>query len=71
MIHLTFTGVSAGTLLCGQPREGKEVNHAVYAPLEKEEFRKNCCPKCLSIYAFHAYDEGDEMPDYIKEIRNE
>lgn len=69
MIHLTFTGISAGVLLCGETRENKEVNHAVYAPLNNSEFRKKCCPKCLNVWAKYAYDEDEEFPEWIKEER--
>lgn len=48
MIHLTFTGISAGVLLCGETRENKEVNHAVYAPLNNSEFRKSVVRSVLT-----------------------
>lgn len=71
MVHLTFTGFDAGKLLCNIPRNEHEQTlvHAVYAPLDKPEFRANCCQECLKVWAQYAYDEGEDMPDYIKELR--
>jgi hypothetical protein len=41
----------------------------MYAPLHKPEFRAVCCQKCLKVWATEAYDNGDEMPNYIEKIR--
>lgn len=67
MIHLSETGLNAGRRLCLATDD--ESVHAMYAPLQKPEFRATVCPVCLKVWAMEAYDEGDEMPEYIKEIR--
>lgn len=41
----------------------------MYAPLNNVDFRETVCAKCLSIWATEAYDDGDEMPEYIAEAR--
>jgi hypothetical protein len=71
MIHLTYTGVYAGTLLCGKARKLDDAHaHAVYAPLHKDEYRATVCPVCLKYYALDAYDDtDDDMPDWVKTIR--
>jgi hypothetical protein len=33
------------------------------------EFRATVCEACLTIWAVEAYDEGDEMPEHIAEVR--
>ena len=70
MIHLTHTGPAAGQLICGNERqpEGDYV-HAAWAPLKNAVFREKCCPDCLKTWALYAYDEGDEMPDWVKTER--
>jgi len=51
MIHLTLTGIYAGVRLCNTSREDGEQNaHAIYAPIEKPEFRALCCPACLTVW---------------------
>lgn len=71
MIHLTEQGYNAGLRLCLSDRNDGERNvHAAYAPLGNTEFRKECCPACLKVWADEAYDDDDEMPDYIKQLRN-
>lgn len=67
MKHLSETGFYAGRRLCGAT-DGESV-HAMYAPFNRPGFRANCCPECLKIWAVEAYDAGEEMPDYIKDIR--
>ena len=73
MIHLTYTGVYAGTLLCGKARKIDNAHaHAVYAPLEKADYRATVCPECLKYYALDAYDDtDDDMPEWVKAIREE
>lgn len=66
-VHLSETGFNAGRRLC-ESMEGRSV-HAMYAPLANPVFRAKCCPACLKVWANQAYDEGDEMPDYIRELR--
>lgn len=70
-VHLTYTGFDAGKLLCDGPRlpEG-EYAHATYAPLHLEEYRAKCCPQCLKVFADYAYNDGDEMPAWVAELRN-
>ena len=72
MIHLTYTGFYAGKLLCGMVRKPDDTHaHAVYAPLQKDEYRATVCPECLKYYALDAYDDSDAdvMPDWVKAIR--
>jgi len=69
VIHLSETGYHTGRRLC-LARDGQSV-HAVYAPLHKEEYRQKVCPACLKIYALEAYEDGDEMPDWVQKIRSE
>lgn len=70
MIHLTETGVNAGRRLCPTDRsDGAQSVHAMYAPLENPEFRETVCPECLKVWAMEAYEEGDELPDYILAVR--
>ena len=70
MMHLSFTGVDAGVRLCGEPRTPDTQSvHAVYAPLHKPEFRQTCCPKCLGVWAVEAYEDEDEMPTWVWEMR--
>lgn len=70
MIHLTETGSNAGRRLCLTDRnDGQRNVHAAYAPLHLPDFRRDTCQECLAIWATEAYDEADEMPDYIQEIR--
>ena len=73
MIHLTYTGVHAGKLLCGKPRDIRDAHaHAVYAPLGKDGYRAGVCPDCLKYYALDAYDDtDDDMPDWVKKTRGE
>lgn len=72
MLHLTETGYYAGRRLCAARdyKDGDRNVHAAYAPLHLESFRADCCPHCLRIWAFEAYDEDDDMPDYIRAIRD-
>jgi hypothetical protein len=70
MIHLTETGLHAGRRLCLTERsDGQRNVHAAHAPLHLSDFRRDCCQQCLEIWANEAYDDGDEMPDYIQKIR--
>lgn len=70
MIHLTETGVNAGRRLCLTNRnDGQRNVHAAHAPLHLSDFRKDCCQECMKIWADEAYDEGDEMPEYIQALR--
>lgn len=75
MIHLTETGYNAGRLFCLKPRDSIASDdilvHGVYAPLNKPEYRSACCTDCLKVWALNAYDDDDDMPDWIREIRRE
>ncbi len=69
-IHLTEQGYHAGRRLCSAPRTDGERNvHAAHAPLDNVMFRSDVCTACLLAYAREAYEEGDDMPDYIKRLR--
>ncbi len=75
MIHLTLTGYHAGVPYCNtdraQAREaGDTMVHGIYAPLHKPEYRARCCPACLQVWADEAYDDTDEMPDWVRELRD-
>lgn len=67
VIHLSDTGSRSGIRLCAST-DNKSV-HAVYAPLDKPEFRSVCCPTCMRVWANDAYEDGDEMPHWIVQIR--
>lgn len=70
MIHLTQTGYYAGHRLCQTARDDGEDNaHAMHAPLDDAGFRAKCCPVCLKTWAVEAYDDGDEMPDWVRVMR--
>ena len=70
--HLSFTGYHAGARLCGIPRDAEtESVHAVYAPLHLDAYREKCCGRCLDEYAMSAYEQGDEMPDWVTSRRKE
>lgn len=70
VVHLSETGLHAGRRFCGAARDdGNRSVHGIYAPLHAPEFRKEVCDACLTIWANEAYDDGDEMPDYVVEAR--
>ena len=71
MIHLTETGFHAGRRLCLTARDDGARNvHAAYAPLHLAEFRSQCCPDCLRVWALEAYDDDDtDMPDWVRAMR--
>jgi hypothetical protein len=70
MIHLSETGYHAGRLFCLDNKvEGDTSTHGMYAPLHLSSFRSQCCNKCLKVWADEAYDEGDEMPEWVTVIR--
>lgn len=68
MIHLTETGFHAGRRFCTSCDEGRNV-HGAYAPLDNPEFRAQVCPDCLKVWATEAYEGGDDMPDWVREMR--
>lgn len=70
MIHLTETGYNAGRLFCSNrmTEEDSKV-HGSYAPLHLSAFRSKCCADCLKVWATEAYDDGDEMPEWVQETR--
>lgn len=75
MIHLTETGVNAGRLLCLSDRAEKQAqqdifNHFAYAPMHDPNYRMMVCPECLKAYADFAFEDGDDMPDWVFQIRN-
>lgn len=71
VVHLTETGANAGRRLCTADRsDGARNVHAVYAPLQNPTFRDQVCTACLQVWADKAYEDGDAMPDYIAELRN-
>jgi len=61
MIHLTFTGYYAGQRFCDASRADGEPNaHAVYAPLDKPNYRAQCCVECLKIWDESLNDDANE-----------
>ena len=71
-IHLTETGSNAGRRLCLTDRADGSANvHAAYAPINKPEYRVNCCPECLKVWALNAYERGDDMPTGVKQLHDE
>jgi hypothetical protein len=71
MVHLSETGVHAGRRFCGNTDLTQSSSHAMYAPLANESFRSTLCAVCLEVWATEAYEDGDAMPDYIKQIRSQ
>lgn len=72
MVHMTESGVNAGRRLCGASRDDGQRNvHAVLTPLHNATVREQICPACLKVWALEAYEEGDDMPDYIVDIRKD
>lgn len=70
MIHLTHTGYNAGQTFCLVPRETDgQYAHGSHAPLHRAEYRAQCCADCLTVWANYAYDEDDEMPDWVQAAR--
>jgi len=70
MVHLTEMGFNAGRRLCLTSRNDGDQNvHASYAPIKNPKFRATCCAACLKTWADEAYDDCDEMPDYIVALR--
>lgn len=70
-IHLSETGANAGRRLCGAPRvDDNRSVHAMYAPLQNPTFLASVCRECLKIWAVEAYDEGDEIPQYLLPFRD-
>ena len=50
-IHLTMTGVFAGTPICGNARQPNDEGvHMIYAPLDNAKWRAKVCPDCLKAY---------------------
>ena len=71
MIHLTETGYNAGRLFClSQMHHDDTKAHGAYAPLHLSDFRAKCCTECLKVWANEAYEDGDDMPQWVIETRN-
>ena len=66
-IHLTHTGPAAGATLCGAPRDGSVAHHAVYAPVERDEYRAQCWVACLKEYA-QAWAGEKTKPDWVNSV---
>lgn len=72
MIHLTETGYNAGRRLCCTAHDDGARNvHAMHAPLDNDQFRAQCCLNCLLVWAMEAYDASDDMPAYIRKLRQQ
>lgn len=70
LVHLSEIGRHAGRRLCLAPDDtaGRSV-HAMYAPLHNPTFLSSVCETCLQVWALEAYDDDDEIPDYLIEVR--
>jgi hypothetical protein len=70
LVHLSETGLHAGRRLCLAPQEPSTRSvHAMYAPLNNPTFLATVCKKCLQVWALEAYEDGEEIPDYLVEAR--
>ncbi len=70
-VHLSETGANAGRRLCGAPRaDDNRSVHAVYAPHHNPSFLASVCRECLKFWAAEAYEEGDEIPQYLVPFRD-
>lgn len=69
-VHLSETGLHAGRRLCLAPRDQSSRSvHAMYAPLSNPSFLASVCLKCLHVWVLEAYEDGEEIPDYLVEAR--
>ena len=66
-IHLTHTGPAAGTTLCGARRDGGTAHHAVYAPVQRDDYRALCCAACLKEFA-RAWAGARTKPDWVTSL---
>jgi hypothetical protein len=70
LVHLSETGLHAGRRLCLAPKDHSSRSvHAIYAPLSNPTFLATVCEKCLHVWALEAYDDGENIPDYLVEPR--
>ena len=69
LVHLSETGLHAGRRLCLAPKDQSRSVHAMYAPLHNPTFLASVCKKCLQVWALEAYEDGEEIPDYLVEAR--
>lgn len=70
LVHLSETGLHAGRRLCLAPKDQSSRSvHAIYAPLHNPTFLANVCEKCLHVWVLEAYEDGEDVPDYLVEAR--
>jgi hypothetical protein len=70
LVHLSETGLHAGRRLCLAPKDQSSRSvHAMYAPLHNPTFLASVCEKCLHTWVLEAYEDGDDVPDYLVEAR--
>lgn len=71
LVHLSETGLHAGRRLCLAPKDQSNSRsvHAMYAPLHNPTFLTSVCEKCLQVWALEAYEDGEDIPDYLVEAR--
>lgn len=69
VVHLSETGLNAGRRFCFSTADTSV--HGMYAPLENPVFRAKCCLKCLVVWAIEGYEDDDEMPQWVKLMREE
>jgi hypothetical protein len=70
LVHLSETGLHAGRRLCLAPKDHSSRSvHAMYAPLHNPSFLASVCEKCLHVWALEAYEDGEDIPDYLVEPR--
>jgi hypothetical protein len=73
-IHLTLTGIHAGRTLCGAQRNSVaehsgdvQYAHAIYAPVERAEYRALCCVGCMKEFAL-SWEADEEKPHWVSVI---
>jgi hypothetical protein len=70
LVHLSETGLHSGLRLCLAPKDQSSRSvHAMYAPLHNPTFLATVCEKCLHVWALEAYEDGEDIPDYLVEAR--
>lgn len=69
LVHLSETGLHAARRLCLAPKDLSRSVHAMYAPLHNPSFLAGVCEECLRAWALEAYEDGENIPDYLVEPR--
>lgn len=76
-IHLTHTGLLAGQTFCGVRRDNDaaltgdvQYAHGVYAPLERADYRAQCCVACMREFA-SSWDHDEDKPNWVQLLLRE